>query len=214
MEFNKKNLCLYAITDRRWTGKQTLYQQIESALKGGITCLQLREKNLSESEFLNEAVKIHELCRKYNVPLIINDNVEIALKSNAEGVHVGQGDMSVLDIRKAVGRKLIIGASAHNVYEAVEAEKNGADYLGAGAVFGTKTKNDANPLSKETLSEICTNVTIPVVAIGGINENNISELKNTGICGAALISAIFSADDIELQTKKLLRLSKDISIMG
>ena len=173
MKLDKKAMILYAVTDRKWTGRQSLAKQVESALKGGATCVQLREKNLDYEGFLAEAVEINKLCKKYKVPFIVNDNVEIAIKSGADGVHVGQDDMQAGDVRKKIGDDMILGVSAHNVNEALTAEKNGADYIGAGAVFGTSTKTNVSAMSYDTLKDICFAVSIPVVAIGGINENNI-----------------------------------------
>lgn len=208
MKCDKKNMLLYAVTDRMWTGKKTLYEQIEEALKGGITCLQLREKNLDEEQFLEEALKIKSLCKKYNVPFIINDNVDVAIKSKADGVHVGQHDMQAANVRKLVGDDMIIGVSARTVEQAILAEKNGADYLGVGAVFNTSTKTDASSLAFETLSEICKAVSIPVVAIGGISADNILQLLGLGADGVAVVSAIFSAENIEQECKKLRSLSE------
>lgn len=208
MKLSKNDLLLYAVTDRAWTGRQTLSEQVESAIKGGATCVQLREKNLDEDEFLSEAILIKALCAKYNVPFIVNDNVEIALKCKADGVHVGQDDMCIGEVRKAVGSSMMIGVSAQTVEEAVAAEKGGADYLGVGAVFGTATKPDAKEVSFDTLGEICAAVSIPVVAIGGINKKNMCELADTGISGVALVSAIFSASDIEAECRELLRTAK------
>lgn len=208
MKCDKKNMLLYAVTDRMWTGKKTLYEQIEEALKGGITCLQLREKKLGEEEFLEEALKIKSLCNSYNVPFIINDNVDIALKCGADGVHVGQHDMQAENVRKLVGEDMIIGVSARTVEQAVLAENNGADYLGVGAVFNTSTKTDANSVSFQTFSEICKAVSIPVVAIGGISSENILQLSGLGADGVALVSAIFSAENIEQECRKLHSLSE------
>lgn len=210
MKCDKKSMLLYAVTDGAWVGKQSLYEQVESALKGGVTCVQLREKELDEAEFLAEAIKIRELCNNYHVPFIINDNVDIAIKSGADGIHVGQKDMTASDVRQRIGDHMILGVSAHTVEEAVQAVKNGADYLGAGAVFSTSTKHDVVGLSQETLQEICSSVKVPVVAIGGINKNNIVKLSGTGVDGVALVSAIFSADDIEEECRELLSLSKNM----
>lgn len=210
MEFDSKSVLLYAVTDRTWTDKMTLPEQIELAIKGGATCIQLREKELDEDSFLKEALKIRDICKKYNVPLIINDNVEIAIKAKADGVHVGQDDISVKAVRKMVGNDMIIGVSAHNVKEALEAEKNGADYLGAGAVFLTSTKSNAKKLPKNVLKDICQSVSIPVVAIGGINKSNMRELTGTGIDGVALISAIFASEDIENECRELYRMVKKV----
>lgn len=209
MKCDKNYMLLYAVTDRAWTGKQTLCEQVESALKGGCTCVQLREKELSEPEFLEEAIKIHKLCQSYGVPFIVNDNVDIAVKCHAEGVHVGQDDMKAARVRQKVGDDMIIGVSAHTVEEALDAVKNGADYLGVGAVFGTSTKPEADALTKDMLKSICDCVSVPVVAIGGINGGNIKELSHTGIDGVALVSAIFGADDIESTCRSLRALSEE-----
>ena len=210
MKCDKKFMRLYAVTDRAWVGKQTLYEQVEAALKGGVTCVQLREKELSEEEFLAEAKEIKALCASYHVPFFINDNVDIAIKCGADGVHVGQEDMKASDVRAKVGDQMMIGVSAHSVEEAVEAVKNGADCLGVGAMFATSTKADANVLPKETLRAICEAVEVPVVAIGGIGESNILELAGTGADGVALVSAIFGAADIEAQCRKLRALSEEM----
>lgn len=203
MKFDKKDLLLYAVTDSRWTGKQTLYQQIEEALKGGATFIQLREKDLDEESFLKEAKEIKELCRKKGVPFVINDNVEIALQTDADGVHVGQKDMEALDVRAKLGPDKIIGVSAQTVEQAVLAEKHGADYLGVGSVFTTGTKLDAGHVSYDTLKEICSAVSIPVIAIGGITKENLGQLAGSGVCGVAVVSAIFAQDNIEEAARKL-----------
>lgn len=210
MRFDKKYAILYAVTDRAWTDKQNLYEQVESALKGGVTCVQLREKNLCEEIFLQEAIKIKDLCKKYSVPFLINDNVDIAIKCNADGIHVGQEDMAVSEVRKLVGDKMIIGVSVQSVNEALDAVKNGADYLGVGAMFSTSTKLDANITSFETLKSICNTVNIPVVAIGGIGKNNIMKLAGSKVDGVALVSAIFGADNIEEECRELRRLSEEM----
>lgn len=208
MKFSKENMLLYAVTDRSFIGNQTFYEQIESALKGGVTLIQLREKNLDENEFLIEAVKVKELCRKYNVLLIINDNLEIAIRSGADGVHVGQEDMNTEKIRSIIGKNFIVGVSVRTKEQAIKAQESGADYLGVGAVFSTTTKRDAKAVSYNIVREICNAVSIPVVAIGGINCNNISLLKGTGVNGVAIVSAIFSADNIEYECIKLKSLSR------
>ena len=210
MKCDKKNMLLYAVTDRAWTGKQSLYEQVEEALKGGITCLQLREKNLSDEEFLKEAIQIKTLCNKYKVPFFINDNVEVAIKCGADGIHVGQDDMAAGRVRELVGDKMMIGVSAHSVKEAVEAVKNGADCLGVGAIFSTSTKKDASVLDLSVVSDICKAVSVPVVAIGGIKKDNILKLKGTGVDGVALVSAIFAADDIKAECEELRKLSADM----
>lgn len=210
MKCNKDAMLLYAVTDRKWTGKQTLFEQVESALKGGVTCVQLREKNLDELTFLAEANKIKILCEQYHVPFIINDNVKIAIECKANGIHVGQSDMKIKDVRDLVGNDMMIGVSVHTLEQAITAESEGADYLGVGSVFPTTTKLDAHDVSYDVLKEICDSVHIPVVAIGGINKSNIKKLSGTNVNGVALVSAIFGADDIEEECKILRNLSKDM----
>ena len=201
---DKKDLLLYAVTDRSWLKDgETLEQQVEACLRGGATCVQLREKHLVEEEFLKEAKKMKAVCEKYHVPLLINDNVEIALAMNADGVHVGQSDMEAEDVRAKLGPDKIIGVTAKTVEQALLAEKHGADYLGVGAVFGTSTKEDATKLDHAVLKQICQAVHIPVVAIGGITEENVGELAGNGICGVAVVSAIFAKKDIESATREL-----------
>ena len=203
MKADKDSLLLYAVTDRKWTGKQTLYEQVEDALEGGATFVQLREKTLDEAHFLEEAKALKKLCAKYSVPFVINDNVGIALAMDADGVHVGQSDMEAGAVREKLGPGKIIGVSVQTVEQALLAEKHGADYLGVGAVFSTSTKKDAADASKETLKAICEAVNIPVIAIGGIGADNILSLQGSGICGIAVVSAIFAAKDIEAATKVL-----------
>lgn len=203
-------MLLYAVTDRSWVGKQTLCEQVESALKGGATCIQLREKELDDAAFLEEAVALKKLCGQYCVPLIINDNIDVALKCGADGIHVGQSDMAAANVRKAAGDKMIIGVSAQTVEQALAAQKAGADYLGVGAVFPTSTKLDASEVSHQTLKEICAAVDIPVTAIGGINKSNIAQLSGTGVDGVALVSAIFAADNIEEECRLLKKLSAEM----
>lgn len=210
--FNRENLLLYAVTDRSWTENQTLYEQLEDALIGGVTCVQLREKNLSEEDFIQEAVEIRELCRKYNVPLIINDNLNVAIKSNADGIHVGQEDVSAAEIRKLVGDNFIIGVTAKTVEQAKKAENDGADYIGVGAVFPSPTKTNAIRITNEQLNEICSSVSIPAVAIGGISLDNITELSGCKMSGVAVVSAIFAADDIKTTVQKLKRTVQDLII--
>ncbi len=203
MRFDKKSLRLYAVTDRSWLNGETLSEQVEKSLKGGVSCLQLREKELSYDEFLSEAFEIKELCKEYSVPFIINDNVDIALKCKADGIHVGQSDMLATDVRRLVGEDMILGVSAQTVEQAILAEKMGADYLGVGAVFSTSTKLDADSVSFDTLKAICDAVSIPVVAIGGITEENLTKLKGSGICGVALVSAIYASHNIEETCRRL-----------
>ena len=193
----KEDLLLYAVTDRSWLNGETLYAQVEKALKGGVTFVQLREKALDEQAFLEEAKEIQKLCAQYHVPFVINDNVEIAAQIGADGVHVGQSDMEAGDVREKLGPDRIIGVSAQTVEQAVRAQERGADYLGVGAVFPTGSKADAVEVSHETVRAIMEAVDIPVIAIGGITKDNVSELSGTGICGIAVISAIFAQTDIE-----------------
>lgn len=205
MSFTKEQLreqmLLYAVTDRHWLNGRTLYEQVEEALKGGATFIQLREKDLTEEEFLEEAKKIQQLCKKYRVPFIINDNVKLAKEIDADGVHVGQSDMEALDVRAQLGEDKIIGVSARTVEQALLAEKHGADYLGVGAVFQTGTKTDAREVEHSVLKEICSKVDIPVVAIGGITQDNVKELSGSGINGVAVISAIFAQKVLRQQLR-------------
>lgn len=203
MKCDKKDLLLYAVTDRSWLGEETLYEQVEKALKGGATFIQLREKHLSEEAFREEAKAIKELCEQYYVPFVINDNVDIALEVDADGVHVGQSDMEAGAVRAKLGEDKIIGVSAQTVEQALLAEKHGADYLGVGAVFPTGSKDDADEVSHETLKAICEAVKIPVIAIGGISQENVMTLSGNGLCGVAVISAIFAQKEIESATKEL-----------
>lgn len=200
---SKKELMLYAVTDRHWLGDETLYDQVKKALDGGATFVQLREKKLDREDFLAEALEIQKLCKKYGVPFVINDEVSIAKDIDADGVHVGQSDMEAMDVRKVLGPDKILGVSAQTVEQAIIAEKHGADYLGVGAVFATGSKDDADDVSHETLKAICEAVSIPVIAIGGITKDNVSELAGSGICGMAVISAIFGQNDIKKATEDL-----------
>ena len=210
MKSIKDSMLLYAVTDRSWLNGRTVAEQVEDALKGGATFIQLREKNLDYDSFLAEAFEVKELCRKYDVPFVINDNVDIAIACDADGVHVGQSDMAAGNVREKLGPNKIIGVSAHNIEEALAAQANGADYLGVGAMFNTSTKTDVETTSNGMLYDICHAVDIPVVAIGGINENNILQLKGTGTDGVAIVSAIFSKPDIAKATSELLELSKQL----
>ena len=203
MKLDKKDLLLYAVTDRHWLGDRTLYEVVKESLDGGATFIQLREKNLDQEHFLEEAKELKKLCAEYKVPFVINDNVDIALEIDADGVHVGQSDMEAGDVRAKLGPDKIIGVSAQTVEQALLAEKHGADYLGVGAVFPTGSKDDAVEVSHETLKAICEAVNIPVIAIGGITVDNTSVLAGTGICGIAVISAIYGQENILEATKKL-----------
>ena len=211
MKCDKDTLLLYAVTDRAWTGGQPLARQVEAALQNGATCLQLREKALDPAAFREEARQMALLCGRYGVPLIINDNVEVALACGAAGVHLGQQDMPIAQARRMAGPDLILGASAHTVQEALEAQAAGADYLGVGAVFSTSTKTDASPLPLTTLREICAAVSIPVVAIGGITETNLLQLTGCGAAGVAVVSAIFGAPDPGAATARLVRLVRQMT---
>ena len=203
MKFNENMLLLYAVTDRAWVGKQALLEQIEDALKGGATIIQLREKKLDADSFVEEAIQIRELCHKYNVPLIINDNVEVALKSGADGVHVGIEDAPVAEIRKRVSADFIIGATCKTVEQAKIAEAAGADYMGVGAVFPSPTKTNAIRITNAQLREIISSVSLPAVAIGGIGYDSVCEIKGSSVSGVAVVSAIFGAEDIEKATSLL-----------
>lgn len=203
MSCDKNSLLLYAVTDRHWLDGKTLYEVVKESLDGGVTFVQLREKTLDDDTFLEEAKELQKLCKEYNVPFVINDNVDIAIKMNADGVHVGQSDMEAGDVRAKLGPDKIVGVSAGTVEEAILAEKRGADYLGVGAVFPTGSKDDAIDVSFETLKAICEAVSIPVIAIGGITQDNVKELAGSGICGIAVISAIYAKKDIKKAAEDL-----------
>ena len=207
----KKSMLLYAVTDRAWLKEnEDLTSVCESVLENGATFLQIREKDLDEGTFEQEAEALKKLCARYHVPFVVNDSVEIALDIDADGVHVGQSDIKGRDIRSMIGNEKILGISAGTVEEAIAAEKAGADYIGVGAVFGTSTKKNARNLTVEKLKEISESVSIPVVAIGGIGASNIMELTNSGIDGVAVVSAIFAAESPGEATAKLLKLSKEM----
>ena len=210
MSLDKNSLLLYAVTDRHWLNGASLYEQVEQAIEGGASFVQLREKELGQEAFLQEAIEIQKLCRKYRVPFVINDNVEIARSIYADGVHVGQSDMEAGNVRALIGEDKILGVSAQTVEQAVLAEKRGADYLGVGAVFHTGSKADASEVSFETLKAICEAVKIPVIAIGGISRDNVLSLGGSGICGIAVISAIFAQKDIRGATSELRRLTEEM----
>lgn len=195
---------LYVVTDRSWLNGKCLVEQVEETLKAGATFIQLREKDISHEVFIALAREVKALTDYYKVPFVINDDIEVALEIDADGVHIGQEDMTLLEAREKLGPDKIIGVSAHNLEEAMEAEALGANYLGVGAVFNTSTKLDASTVGLETLKEICSHVTLPVVAIGGISKNNIMKLSGTGVDGVAVISAIFAQPDITRATQELL----------
>ena len=211
MKFSTEMLRLYAVTDRSWLRGQTLFEQVEQALSGGTTLVQLREKEMDEDAFLREAVDMAKLCHRYGVPLLINDNVDIAMRSGADGVHVGQDDMAADAVRRILGADMILGVTAKTVEQAVRAQEAGADYLGSGAVFGSLTKLNAKPMTKELLTSICHAVSIPVVAIGGVDRHNILELAGTDIAGVAVVSGVFAAEDIEKECRYLLEMAERIT---
>lgn len=210
MKLERGQLLLYAVTDRAFAGRQTLLEQIESALRGGATMVQLREKTLPVREFLAEAVEVRVLCRRYRVPLVIDDNVDVALESGADGVHVGAGDLPVAEIRRRAGEDFIIGATAKTVEQARFAQRSGADYLGVGAVFSSPTKRNALRITVQQLREICQSVSIPAVAIGGITAGNAPQLCGSGIAGVAVVSALFGAADVERAAAELKRQARAI----
>ena len=210
MNVEREKMLVYAVTDRTWLNGQTLEEQVEKAIKGGATFLQLREKKLCYDDFLKQAIALKKITDKYNIPFVINDNVDIAIAVDADGVHVGQKDMEAGKVRQKLGQNKIIGVSVQTVEQAILAQKQGADYLGVGAVFSTSTKLDASEVSFETLQKICDAVSIPVVAIGGISQSNILQLKGSGIDGVAVVSAIFAQKDITQATKELVALSKQL----
>lgn len=209
MKCDKKNLLLYGVTDRSWLGERTLYSAVEQSILGGVTMVQLREKDLAQEEFQKEARQIQELCKKHQVPFLINDNVELAVEIEADGVHVGQHDMEAGQVRQKIGPGKILGVSAQTVEQALKAQAAGADYLGVGAVFPTGTKDDADAVSLDTLKAICQAVDIPVVAIGGIKESNILSLKGSGICGVAVVSAIYAKEDPQAAAAGLRKLTEE-----
>jgi thiamine-phosphate pyrophosphorylase len=211
LKINKKSLCLYLVTDRAWLKENSLADQIERAVKSGVTFIQLREKKLALTEFIREAKKIKRIADAYHIPFVINDNIDVAMEIDADGVHVGQNDMNARDVRKMIGKDKILGVSAQTVEQALGAENCGADYLGVGAVFNTDTKLDAQNVSFDTLKEITKCVRIPVVAIGGINETNILNLKGSHIDGVAVVSAILARPDICIATENLKKLAKEMT---
>ncbi|MCQ2737351.1 MAG: thiamine phosphate synthase [archaeon] len=209
MTNNYVNYKLYLVTDRTNKTDEEFLNIIEEAIKGGVTVVQIREKDADTLEFYNISNKVKEICSKYNVPLIINDRIDIALAIDANGVHIGQSDMPIKIARKLIGNDKILGISAHNLEEATDAEENGADYLGVGAIFSTSTKKDANDVSIDTLKEITSNVDIPTVAIGGINLDNVEKLKDTNISGISVVSAIMNAENPKIASENLLRKIKN-----
>ena len=210
MKVSRESLLLYAVTDRSWLNGRTLRSQVEEALDGGATFLQLREKNLDDAHFLEEARELQALCRERGVPFIVNDNVDVALAMGADGIHVGQHDMEAGDVRRLLGPDRILGVSAQTVEQALLAQERGAEYLGVGGVFPTGSKDDADDVSYDTLRPICEAVSIPVVAIGGISLSNVKKLAGSGICGIAVISAIFAQKDIRLAAEQLRKETEEM----
>ena len=206
----KKAMQLYLVTDRHWLKAHSLYEDVEAAINGGVTCVQLREKHLNHQLFVQEAKELKELCNQNQIPLIINDNVEVMLEVDADGIHVGQSDMQAQDVRKLIGSDKVLGVSVQTVEQAITAQNAGADYLGVGAVFPTGTKDDAIEVDLATLQDICQHVDIPIVAIGGINQENLLQLKGSGIDGIAVVSAIMAGEDIIEATKQLKERTKEL----
>ena len=207
---NKTDLKLYAITDRQWLQGARLSEHVKLAIEGGATMIQIRDKDILSTDSdaglkdeYSEALEIKRICHEHKVPLIINDNVQFAIDIDADGVHLGQDDMNPAEARKLLGADKIIGVTAKTVEQAKKAQADGADYLGSGAVFGSTTKLNAKPMTKELLREITAAVDIPVVAIGGINADNAATLKGTGIAGIAVVGAIFASADIKAAARKL-----------
>jgi len=203
MKCDRKWMALYAVTDRSWLHGRTLLEQAESAIRGGATCIQLREKELAGEAFLEEALAMKKLCSRYGVPMFVNDNVDVAIACGADGVHIGQDDLPAREVRRRIGPGMMLGVSAHTVEQALKAKEDGADCLGVGAVFTTGTKQDAGHVTYETLKAICAEAGLPVVAIGGINKENIHALAGSGIDGVAVVSALFAAADTEAAAREL-----------
>lgn len=203
--FYKEMLKLDLVTDRKWLNGRKLTDDLEKAILGGVTTIQLREKNLSNEEFISIAKEVKKVCQNYHIPFIINDNLEVALAINSDGIHIGQNDIPASIVRKQIGPNKILGVSVHNLKEAFQAKIDGADYVGVGAIFSTETKNDATNVTLDSLKKICDNIDLPVVAIGGINLDNISKLKDINIAGIAVVSAIMKANDITAASGQLVR---------
>lgn len=209
-EYIRKHMCLYAVTDESWLGGRTLEACVEEALIGGATFVQLRSKNGFISSGEDTAYRIKNLCKKHGAPFVINDDVDFAQKINADGIHIGQDDISCINARLLLGHEKIIGVSVHTTEQACVAQAEGADYLGVGALFSTATKSDSSLVSLEVLTAICEAVTIPVVAIGGLNEKTIPQLIGTGIDGVAVVSALFASQDICGAAKQLRSLADEV----
>ena len=207
LKFDRKHiqsyLSLYLVSDRYWLAGRELKDDIRKAIEGGVRFVQIREKELSQDEFVQEAFSIKDVCAQYDSPFVVNDDIEVAKLVDADGVHVGQSDESAKKARRILGEDKIIGVSVQSVEDALQAQEDGADYLGVGAMFSTNTKKDADDVSLETLRSICEAVSIPVVAIGGISEKNIAQLKSSGIKGVAIVSAIMASENIYQASKSL-----------
>lgn len=207
---NSKDFMLYLVSDSRFESSKSMYDQIEEAIKNGVSMIQFRDKYLNDNDFLQMAIKLRELTSRYNVPLVINDRVDIAIKCSADGVHIGRDDMDIKKARKLLGQSVFIGSSVATVEEALKVQEEGADYVGVGAMYNTTTKDNTKSVSLETLKEICDSIDIPAVAIGGINEENIANLSGRGISGVALVSAILGQSDIAKSTSKLKVMCEDL----
>ena len=214
MKLNKNDLLLYLVTDRTWLKDQTLPEVVELAIKNGVTFVQLREKNLDYERFKELAIEIKKVTDQYQIPFVINDNIKIAMEIDADGVHVGQKDLAATRAREILGEDKILGVSVNTVEQALEAEKAGADYLGVGAIFATDSKLDAISIGVEEVNKITKAVSIPAVGIGGINNKNIHLLKNSGLDGIAVISAILAQRDVGKATRNLYKLSKEVLSEG
>lgn len=209
LKLDKDNMLLYVVTDRTWLAGRSLVIQVEKAILGGATFIQLREKDLSFDEFVSIAKEVKVVTDRYHIPFVINDRVDVALAVKADGVHIGQDDLAAFEVRKLIGELKILGVSVQTREQALQAQQHGADYVGVGAVFSTATKMDADEVSFQELQNICSAITIPVVAIGGINKTNLLELRESGIDGVAVISAIFAQPDITKATSELLMLARE-----
>jgi thiamine-phosphate pyrophosphorylase len=207
---NSKDYLLYLVSDSRFEGSKSMYDQIEDAIKNGVTMLQFRDKSLNDEEFLKMAIKLRELTKKYNVPFIINDKVDLAIRCGADGVHIGRSDMSIKEAREKLGEEIFIGTSVATVDEALKAQGQGANYVGVGAMFGTTTKSDTRSVTADTLKDICTAINIPAVAIGGVNELNVGTLSGTGVSGVAVVSAILGKSDIVSATRELRKTCEEL----
>lgn len=212
MKLNGSQLRLYAVTDRAWAADEdALMDQVAAAIDGGAGIVQLREKHLDHDAFLKEAKRFVALCREKGAVSIINDDVDIALAADADGVHVGQEDLAAGRAREVLGPDKIVGVSAHNVTEALAAQAAGADYLGVGAAFVTGTKTDAKPITRETIHAVTAAVEIPAVAIGGITRENLPQLSGCGLAGVAVVSALFAQSDVKAAARELLALSEEMA---